>query len=201
MIAVRKCRAPLFGLLAVFSTVLHAQAPGTGAIRGVVLDPSGRAVTNATVEIEDEATHAIRTASTSASGEYGAAMLAPGQYSATAMAKGFAHARAANVFVVVSETSIVDFHLVVATTATVEVSARQEIADTESATLGRAVDEEAIQLLPLANRNFTQILSLSPGVLVGLPDATVLGRGTQDVTADGSKTTANNIQFNGVDRQ
>src|SRR6185437_922400 len=132
-------------------------------------------------------------------GEYAAALLPPGNYSATVVAKGFAPARAASVTVVVSETSNVDFHLAIAATATVEVTARQAIADIEGATLGRAVDEESIQSLPLANRNFTQILSLSPGVLVGLPDATVLGRGTQNVTANGSKTTANNIQFNGVD--
>ena len=74
-----------------------------------------------------------------------------------------------------------------------------ELAQTQSATLGRSVDNQAIQALPLANRNFTQILSLSPGVVVALPDATALGRGTQNVTANGNKTTANNIQFNGID--
>lgn len=199
MNALVKCRVLTLSALFFLPLVLHAQAPGTGAIRGVVLDPSGRAVTRATVVIENRATHAQRTVQTSPSGEYAAALLLPGNYSAIAMAKGFAHARAANVTVVVSEISTVDFHLVIAATATVEVTARQAIADTENATLGRAVDEEAIQSLPLSNRNFTQILSLSPGVLVGLPDATVLGRGTQDVEANGSKTTANNIQFNGVD--
>jgi hypothetical protein len=118
----------------------------------------------------------------------------------TASAQGFAEARAENVAVVVSETSTLDFRLEIATgTTTIEVTATRELADTESSTLGRAVDEEAIQSLPLANRNFTQILSLSPGVIVGLPDATTLGRGTQNVMANGSKTTANNIQFNGVD--
>ena len=199
MNAVVKRGIPVLSVLLLLPLVLHAQAPGTGAIRGVVLDPSGRAVTNATVVIENRATHAQRIVHTSGSGEYAVALLLPGNYSATATAKGFAHARAASVMVVVSETSTVNFHLVIAATATVEVTARQEIADTESATLGRSVDEQAIESLPLANRNFTQILSLSPGVLVGLPDATVLGRGTQDVEANGSKTTANNIQFNGVD--
>ena len=53
--------------------------------------------------------------------------------------------------------------------------------------------------MPLENRNFTQILSLSPGVVVALPNATTLGRGSQNVSANGSKTTANNVQFNGVD--
>ena len=73
------------------------------------------------------------------------------------------------------------------------------MAETESSTLGRAVEPESIQLLPLANRNYTQILGLSPGVVVALPDATALGRGTQNVSSEGAKTTSNNIQFNGID--
>ena len=46
---------------------------------------------------------------------------------------------------------------------------------------------------------FTQILSLSPGVAVALPNATALGSGSQNVSANGAKTVANNVQFNGVD--
>jgi hypothetical protein len=65
--------------------------------------------------------------------------------------------------------------------------------------IGRAVDKETIEALPLSNRNYTQILSLSPGVVVELPNAAALGRGTQNVTANGNKTTSNNIQFNGID--
>lgn len=199
MNAIAKFSVSVVVLLALFPLALESQAPGTGAIRGIVSDPNGRAVANATVILDNKSTHATRTAYTSASGEYGIALLVPGDYSATASADGFASQRASAISVVVSETSTVDFHLVIAATQTIQVAAHQEIADTESSVLGRAVDEAAIRSLPLANRNFTQILSLSPGVLVGLPDATVLGRGTQDVTANGGKTTANNIQFNGVD--
>ncbi len=183
-----------------FPLFLMGQAPGTGAIRGTVFDPSGRAVSHAAVVVENAGTHARRTVLTSDAGEYSAAMLAPGDYTIAASADGFAEAHAEGIFIVVSETSIVDFHFEVAAAKTsVEVAASQEIADTESATLGRAVNEQAIQALPLSNRNFTQILSLSPGVVVSLPDATTLGRGTQDVTDNGGKPTANNIQFNGVD--
>ena len=74
-----------------------------------------------------------------------------------------------------------------------------ELAQTESSTLGRAVDQQTIEALPLSNRNYTQILSLSPGIVVELPNASALGRGTQDVSANGNKTTGNNIQFNGID--
>ncbi|HEY2857397.1 MAG TPA: TonB-dependent receptor [Terracidiphilus sp.] len=180
---------------------LLAQAPGTGAIRGAVLDPAGHPVVNAAVAIENRATHSQRTVQTNASGEYNAALLLPGDYQATASMAGFGDAKAGDVAVVASEISVVNFKLPVAAapTTSVEVTANFEIVNSESSTLGRAVDATAIEGLPLSNRNFTQILSLSPGVVVSLPDATTLGRGTQDVTANGGKTTANNIQFNGVD--
>jgi hypothetical protein len=61
------------------------------------------------------------------------------------------------------------------------------------------VDDTAIQALPLSNRNYTQILGLSSGVVVPLPTAAALGNGSQNVASNGGKTTANNIQFNGID--
>jgi len=190
----------VFSGIVILQVALFAQAPGTGAIRGTVFDPVGRPVPNADILIENQATRAQRSVLTDRSGEFSIALLTPGNYTASANATGFANAKASSVAIIVSETSKVDFHLAIAHEAsTVEVAAGQELAETESSTLGRAVDEEAIQSLPLSNRNYTQILSLSPGVVVGLPDATMLGRGTQDVTANGGKTTANNIQFNGVD--
>ncbi len=199
MVSIMQCRAAVLSGIACLPLLVQAQAPGTGAIRGTVLDPAGHSVANASVVVENQATHARRTAYTSTSGEYVVALLVPGTYHATAHLDGFTKAQAESVAVIVGETSTVEFHLLIATSTTVEVVARKDVVDTESATLGRAVDEKAMNSLPLANRNFTQILSLSPGVLVGLPDATVLGRGTQNVTANGGKTTANNIQFNGVD--
>ena len=61
------------------------------------------------------------------------------------------------------------------------------------------MDDTAIQALPLSNRNFTQIMGLSPGVVGALPTPSALRNGSQNVASDGGKTTANNIQFNGVD--
>jgi hypothetical protein len=190
-------------LVAVFFILAGAgrsQAPGTGAITGTVYDPSGAAIPNAPVLVVNQSTNVPRSATTSLAGVFTISLLTPGSYSATVDAPGFEVKTAQSVPVVVSETSTVDFHLAMANAGvTVQVRAGAEIAQSESSTLGRAVDQETIEALPLANRNYTQILSLSPGVVVGLPDAATLGRGTQDVTANGSKTTANNIQFNGID--
>jgi hypothetical protein len=52
--------------------------------------------------------------------------------------------------------------------------------------------------LPLATRNFTQMLGLSPGTAVDLPDNTAVGRNSQNVSVNGARSTENNYQINGV---
>lgn len=186
--------------LSLTAAFLHAQAPGTGAIKGTIFDPSSAAIQGAHVTVVSDATGASRTTSTDTSGSFMFSLLTPGPYSVSVHSAGFSEGAVKNINVVVSETSVVDVHLSVATVGTsVNVASSVELAQTESSTLGRAVDQETINALPLSNRNYTQILSLSPGVVVELPNAAGLGRGTQDVTSNGNKTTGNNIQFNGVD--
>ncbi len=177
-----------------------AQAPGTGAIKGTVYDPSGLAIQNAHITVVNDLTNATRATTTSAAGSFAVSLLSPGAYSITVDAPGFAQRKTNSINVVVSETNVVEFRLPVASVGeSVNVEPSSELAQTESSSLGRAVDQQTIEALPLSNRNYTQILSLSPGVVVELPNASALGRGTQNVTANGSKTTSNNIQFNGID--
>ena len=192
-------KAGLCGALALACTVSRGQAPGTGAITGTVYDPAGSVIQQARVELKSDATGAIRSAASNGAGVFSFALLSPGSYTVSASATGFA-LKSATVNVVVAETGVVDFHLSIGNAATsVTVEPVIELAQTESSTLGRAVDHQTIEALPLSNRNYTQILSLSPGVVVELPNASALGRGTQNVAANGNKTTGNNIQFNGVD--
>ena len=167
-------------LLLVLTACLRGQAPGTGAIEGTVYDPVGRTVSNARITVENEAAHWSRSVVTNAEGAFTVPLLAPGSYSLVVRMEGFEEKEAHSVPVVVSETSTLEFHLAIAKAGvTVEVTAEPDMAQTQSSALGRAVDQEAIEALPLANRNYTQILSLSPGVVVGLPDATTPGRGTR----------------------
>ena len=69
---------------------------------------------------------------------------------------------------------------------------------TDGPQLGRVVDARGVSELPLATRNFTQILSLSPGTATYLPDATGVGRNTQAISVNGARVTQNNYQINGV---
>ncbi|MGP8175616.1 MAG: TonB-dependent receptor domain-containing protein [Terracidiphilus sp.] len=176
------------------------QTPGTGAISGVVYDPSNRVIANAEILTVNEATNMSRSAITTAEGVFRFPLLPPGSYTVTVKAAGFAEHSSQSILVTASETSSLNLTLTVAgVNASVQVASDAEMVQQETSTLGRAVEQEAIEALPLANRNYTQILMFSPGVDVALPDATALGRGSQNVTSNGAKTTSNNIQFNGID--
>ena len=176
------------------------QTPGTGAISGLVYDPTGRVLQNAQIGVVNEATHALRTVTTTAEGLYRVQLLQPGQYSVRVTSVGFAPHTSEAIEVTVGETTSLNVTLTIASaSASVQVANDAEVAELESSTLGGLVNETAIQGLPLSNRNFTQILGLSPGVVVDLPNATLMGTGSQNVASDGATPTANNFQFNGVD--
>ncbi len=193
-----------FSVSMIFAIALLARAfgqtPGTGAISGVVYDPSNRVIAGAEVVTANEATNLSRSAITTAEGVFRVQLLAPGSYTVTVRATGFSEHHSPSIMVTASETSSLHVTLAVAgATANIQVTTDAEMAELESSTLGRAVEQESIQALPLSSRNFTQILALSPGVIVALPDVRTLGRNSQNVTSNGAKTTSNNVQFNGID--
>ena len=184
----------LFGLHA------GAQTPGTGAISGTVFDPAHNVLAGATITAVEDATKTARTARSDARGGFRIPLLPPGDYAVTVEASGFQPTAGPSVRVTASEVQILDATLAIAEAKTVvTVSLDQQIADTESSDLGGLVDRETIEALPLANHNYTQILGLSPGVVVDLPNPAELGSGTENVASDGATPTANNIQFNGID--
>jgi carboxypeptidase family protein/TonB-dependent receptor-like protein len=200
--AVRKTIAAAAPILcaALVPMSLAAQAPGTGAITGTVFDPSGAVVADATVSIACDEGNVSRSARSSAEGTFSVPLLPPGNCSATVDAAGFQRMTFSSIAVTVAETAVVNVRLAIGTQATaVNVLASPQLIQTQDAALGRVVDDQQIVALPLANRNFTQILALSPGVQVDLFDAAQMGRNNQDISSDGANTTQNNFQFNGID--
>src|SRR5580692_647252 len=59
------------------------QAPGTGAISGVIYDPSNRVIAGAEVLAVNEATHVSRSVISTAEGVFRVLLLPPGSYSVT----------------------------------------------------------------------------------------------------------------------
>ncbi len=176
-------RFSIIAIVFVLMAALRAasQTPGTGAISGTVFDPAHRVIAGADVSAVDLSTHSARTVKTSAEGDFRIALLPPGDYAVTITAAGFAAGTISSVQVAAGEVRSLDATLFLERTKTeVNVSANQQIANLESSTLGSLVDRRTIDSLPLANRNFTQILGLSPGVIVDLPNAARAGSGTRN---------------------
>ncbi|HEX4593953.1 MAG TPA: TonB-dependent receptor, partial [Bryobacteraceae bacterium] len=81
----------------------------------------------------------------------------------------------------------------------VTVEAAAEVLQTENASNGGTVNQTTMVGLPLTNRNYTQILALSPGVSGQVPNAATLGRNTVNVNVNGTLVSDNSFQMDGQD--
>ena len=190
------CLSALFLCAAAFG-----QSQTTGRVGGTVTDQNGAAVAGAEVTVASRATGEERKVVTDESGVYIISLLPPGEYRVTVAAANFKKAVFESVRVAITETATVDAELQVGalTDETVVVSAAAAALQSEAPALGRVVDSRAVAELPLATRNFTQILSLSPGTATYLPDNTAVGRNSQNISVNGARVTNNNFQINGID--
>src|SRR5215475_11996680 len=171
-------------LLFVSSLDLFAQSASTGALTGTVFDPAGAVVSNATIILRNNGTRQTFTAVTDPSGIYRFALLPPGQYAVTVEAVGFAPIVLGEVVIQITEVRRIQIRLVVRGAKEV-IEVKAPLLQTEDAALGRVIDRGTIVALPLANRNYTQILGLTAGTNTDVVDATQLGAGSQEIRANG----------------
>jgi Carboxypeptidase regulatory-like domain/TonB-dependent Receptor Plug Domain len=185
--------------LSCLSTV-QAQNAGTGALAGTVNDATGAVISGATVTATNSSTGATRTAVTNSTGSYRIPALPPGTYSVEFSSQGFDTVKDAGVTVNVSEIETLNANLKVGNEQqTVTVEGGAVMLQTENVTLGGVVSEQEVKSLPLTNRNYTQILGLSPGVATDVTNAASLGRNTQDVYVNGGRAIDNNFQMDGIE--
>ncbi len=186
-------------LLLAFSA--FAQTQTTGRIAGTVKDQNGALIVGANVTISNQATGDERTIITDSAGSYAFALLASGVYRVNIKANGFDPFIAESITVNITETALINATLSVASVIAdpVPVNNVAPLVKTDSATLGQVIDSRTISDLPLATRNFTQLLGLTTGANTYLTDNTVVGRNSQNVSVNGSRVSQNNFQINGID--
>lgn len=163
-----------------------------------MVDQDRARVVWAEITIESQATGEKRQTRTDKDGNYTFPLLPPGQYLVSIRAIGFAPTVFQGVQVVITETITVDAHVVPAGPQTEPIRIHSSL-QRDAPQLGRVVDSRAVSDLPLATRNFTQILALSSGTSVALPDNTAVGRNSQNVSVNGARVTQNDFEINGID--
>jgi hypothetical protein len=195
-------RRVVFTLLVLLTTahLSFSQTSTTGAIRGTVTDPQGAVIAGATITVTSQATAQARTVTSDTSGQFTVGLLPPEVYKISITAPGFKTEQPAPVKVTVTETARADAKLVLGSgSETVEVTSSAPPLQSENATLGTTVEGKTIQELPLTNRNFTQVLTMSAGVAGDVNNAASLGKGTQDVYVNGASSISNNFHMDGAD--
>jgi hypothetical protein len=80
----------------------------------------------------------------------------------------------------------------------VEVQSQVEQVNTSDATTGQSLGAQTITDLPLATRNFQQLLDLSAGASANLNNAAALGRGDVRIDVNGGREDNNNYLIEGV---
>jgi Carboxypeptidase regulatory-like domain/TonB-dependent Receptor Plug Domain len=158
-------------LLASLAQFASAQ-DATGRIIGVVADPTGALVPNASITVANTATGLTRTALSGEDGAYQVVQLPIGMYRVSAERAGFRKIVFEAQQLNINQALRVDFKMEVgASTETVQVEANAAIVETASATISGSVTGAQIQEAPLNGRNVLDLALSVPGVIPAVAGA------------------------------
>jgi hypothetical protein len=164
----KSVRLVVCAILCVLFATGGAYAQGVGAsgnINGVVTDPSGAVVPNATVTAVETARGAKFTAVTNSAGQFRLTGLPPATYDVSVQVAGFQAEMQKGAVVTVGATAILDFHVKVATTAAeVVVNAETPVVETERGGQANTISDQYIENLPIDRRDYLTFTLLLPGV-------------------------------------
>lgn len=185
--------------LLIFSVNGFAQGASYGQISGVVTDSNGAVVQGAAVKIVNRATNAEQTATTGDDGEFAFQLLPAGNYTIEITASGF-QATTVEAVVNITQTTPVNVQIgVTGGTNVVTVEPEAPVLQAETSQNGRVLEGATIRQLPLPTRNFQQLLTLQSGAQSSVSNNTDLGRGDNNISVNGQRTTSNSVRINGVD--
>jgi hypothetical protein len=182
-------------LLTSVTAVLYGQ--GSVTFFGAVTDPSGAAVSGATITVLNTGTGAARQTVSGGEGDYVISQLPIGLYSVSAEAPGFKKFVLGNIRAAVDENRRVNVELQVGEiTESVTVQSEATQVETRSGALREVIDSARIVELPLNGRNPLQLQYL----VAGSGGINTAGQEQNDsVSINGSRPNTNNYTLDGAD--
>jgi hypothetical protein len=181
---------------------IHAQV--TGTVTGTVLDATGAAVPEATVNLELPGANAVLfTAKTTANGDFTMPSIPASTYDLFVEAKGFQKTKIAGVVVNTGRAlAMPAIKLEVSgVTQSVEVSEAATTVETSNAEVSTTIAKTQIANLPVVNRSPLAFLTTQAGINYGAGSTTVNGQRPSyvNVTIDGINIQDNYIRTNDMD--
>src|SRR5262245_117410 len=177
--------------LVLTASLTPAQIATTGQIVGVVQDQSGSVIPGVELQLQNEGTKAIQTATASADGGFVFPTVSPGSYTLTVTKQGFETTVYKGITVNAARTTNQTVILKVgAVTQTVEVQGEASVLHTTATTVSGTVDQKYLQDLPLPGRVALPFALLSAGAQQGVT--------SRDSTFNGLPGASINITLNGI---
>lgn len=174
----------------------------TASITGTVRDTSGAVIPGADVKVTSAAIGLTRATTTNGDGDFLAGALPAGTYNLSVAAKGFKSFSAKGIVVNVTEKARVDVTLEIGQTSETIIVEGASVAqvETQSSDLSGVVTGKEINQLELNGRNFTQLVTLVPGVSnqTGQDESEVGLNGNISYSINGGRVEYNNWQIDGA---
>ncbi len=191
----------LLAALVLFAVPAQAQVD-RATLTGTVKDETGAVIPTASIAVTHAGTNATTRVQTTGEGVYLVPNLSPGTHTVQVEAQGFG-AQSRAVILEVGQRGRLDFTLTVGGMAeAVTVAEATRLLDTTQSAVGTVLDQNAVSKLPLAIRNWDDMLALVAGVQGDRYSeeggATALGR-TGGVNVHGNRSLQNNFLLDGVD--
>lgn len=161
----RHTRATTIVALLVAAAPLCAQGVST-QLAGRVLDKQGAPIGGATVVIRNMETGFLRTVQSDAGGRYMASLLPVGPYQVTVTKAGYQTASNVKVNLNLGDAAPLTIRLAAETGAVVEVVAASAQVDADRASAAAYISPDNLSNLPVYNRSFTNLATLTPQVVV-----------------------------------
>src|SRR6478609_9695793 len=195
--------SPLMLPLIILVFAASAFSQTTANIQGTVSDQSGAAVAGAKITVKNTALGIERTTQTSSTGSYEVPALPPGVYSVQVQIAGFETQLAKDLVLQVSQNSVQNFGLKVASTSeVVTVEAAAPVIETTTITVGQTINQRTVQEIPLNGRHFVDLGLLIPGSVTppqnGFLTAPLRGQGSFAFNTAGNREDTVNFMINGV---
>lgn len=180
-------------------------AQESGTLAGLITDPTGAAVANASVVLVNTATGQQRKLQAGDRGEFTIPGLSAGAYSIGVEAKGFQRLERSGITVSSATTISVNLEMTIGSTSeTITVTGAASLLQSQSGTVSSLVDSKQMVALPLSTRNFTDLVLLTPGAHVGSASNLAEGgsayslRGGANYSVNGSIAAANSYLIDGI---
>src|SRR5580693_877490 len=193
----RYCRLTVsfIASLLLLPTLVSAQSVITGGVTGIVTDPSGSVIAGAVVNLKNQSTSEIQSATTGTTGAYQFTLLKPGIYVVSVSQTGFKQVTE-TVEVLLGQTALASIKLEVgATSETITVTEQGALLQTEDANISSNFDTNQIQNIPNPGGDITYVAQTAPGITMN----NSTGGGYGNFSAFGLPGTSNLFTVNGND--